>query len=136
MTRRHQDTRLVHHLIQGNDLGAVVTALVMNMDGLAMDPASVNPVAPRAMRLRRITTHSFCVVVNSAGAWTLGIRLNESGSNTATFSVDMSAVPGTKQVGNPSAVVILQAGDTYHLVLSGPSRNIAAARITLEWEPI
>jgi hypothetical protein len=95
---------------------------------------TVNPCAPRAMKLRRIGCHSGCLVVNSAGDWTLRVRVNESGSDSATFTIGVAALPGSKNSGVPSSEIVLQAGDTYHLLADGPSRNFIVARPILEWE--
>lgn len=134
MARRNNDRRLVHHTCYGADFGAAVTALALSMDGFGMSDISVNPCAPRAMRLRRIAIHSYCNAVNSAGNWTWRLRKNESGSDSATFSFGMAAFPGSKDVGAPSTEVVLQAGETYHVLADGPSRNLAGCRVTMEWE--
>lgn len=134
MGRRNGDSRFVHHTLQKLDVNAAATSLKMAMDGLDTDASStVNPCFPHAVRLRGIAVHSACIAVNSAGAWTLRIRVNESGSDSVTFSVGMGAT-GSKDAGEPSTDLVLQAGDTYHVVVDGPSRNVAAARATLEWE--
>lgn len=137
MPRRYNPRQLVHHHFQANDLGSAVTALTFGQDGLivAGGGVTVNVPAPRPMRLVRIGVHSGCAVINTAGNWTLRLRVNESGSDSATFSFAMDALPtGTKVAGVPSTVVTIQAGDTYHIQTDGPSRNIAAVRVTLEWE--
>lgn len=133
--QRKADSRLVHHELNVADGGAVVTATGFAMGGLIVSASNtVNPCAPRAMRLRSIGVHSACLIVNSAGDWTLRLRVNESGSDSATFLMGVAALPGTKNAGPPSSEVILQAGDTYHLVSDGPSRNYVVIRVLLEWE--
>jgi hypothetical protein len=130
------DSRFVHHTLQANDLGATVTAMAFGMDGLLTggETITVNPGAPRAMRLNRIFVHSSCAIVNTPGDWTVRIRVNGSGSDSATFVVGNTAVPGTKLAGQMSTDIVLQAGDTYNLLADGPSRNIAFMRAVLEWE--
>ncbi len=135
MGRRNNDTRLVHHTLQKLDVNSAATSMKMAMDGLDTDASgTVNPCMPQAVRLSRIACHSITLVVNTPGNWTVRIRVNESGSDSATFSIGMAAGAGSKDAGPPSTDLILQAGDTYHVVVDGPSRNVAAARVTLEWE--
>jgi hypothetical protein len=135
MTRRNNDSRLVHHTLQASDLGAAVTTVGLQMGNLNTAATNtVNPGFPSAARLRRIFVHSGCLVVNVAGDWTLRMRVQESGSDTATFTIGMAALPGSKNTGQMSAAVVLQAGQTYHMVADGPSRNIAILRVMLEWE--
>lgn len=136
MPRRYNNRQIVHHLAQGNDFGATVTSMIMQMDGLILGGGgnTANVAATRPMRLVRVAVHAGCLVVNSAGDWTLRVRVNESGSDSATFTFSMGTLPGTKTVGVPSSVFTIQAGDTYHIQADGPSRNIAVARATLEWE--
>lgn len=130
------DTVLVHHLMQGNDVGAAVTLLPFLMDGLLIsnDSVTVNPTFPTAARLRSIGVHATCGVVNVAGDWTLHFRVNNGGADTATFNVPMPAIPGAKTIGQPSAEVLVQAGQNYYCFVDGPSRNIAFCRVLLEWE--
>lgn len=133
--QRKADTRLVHHELNVVDGGSAVTAASFSMGGLITASSStMNPCAPRAMKLRRLGVHSGCLVVNSAGSWTIRLRVNESGSDSMTFSTGAAALPGSKDSGLPSTEVILQAGDTYHLLADGPSRNFLVIRAILEWE--
>ncbi len=135
MRQRAADARLVHHELNVADGGAAVTAVGFTMGGLIVAAANtVNPCAPRAMKLRAIGSHNGCLIVNSAGDWTLRLRVNESGSDSATFTMGVAALPGSKNSGPPSSEVILQAGDTYHLLADGPSRNFVVIRVILEWE--
>ena len=134
MTRRNQDSRIVHHTFVGYDDTAVVTTLTLQKDGFVQGSAFAffNTCVPTAMRLRRVAVRSVTIAETVAGAWTLHLGINE-GADVATFSVSMP-VGGAKQSGQLSADVVIQAGDTYHLDLDGPSRNLAFARVTLEWE--
>lgn len=137
MPRRYIDPQLVHHHFQANDLGAAVTALTFTQDGLIVSGGgiTVNVPAPRPMRLVRVAIHAACGVVNTAGNWTLRLRVNESGSDSATASFAMDPLPaGSKVATVPSTVVAIKGADTYHILADGPSRNIAAVRVTLEWE--
>lgn len=133
--QRKTDSVLVHHELNVVDSNAAATSVGFTMGGLIVAGSNtVNPCAPRAMKLRRIGSHNGCLVVNSAGDWTLRLRVNESGSDSATFTLGMAALPGSKNSGVPSSDVILQAGDTYHLLADGPSRNFVVIRVILEWE--
>jgi hypothetical protein len=126
---------LIHHTFELADGGAAVTSAGFTMGGLIVAASNtVNPCAPSAMKLRRIGVMSGCLVVNSAGNWTLRLRVNESGSDSATFTFGLAALPGSKDFGAWSSEVLLQAGDTYHLVADGPSRNFVVVRPILEWE--
>lgn len=128
--------QLVHHLSQGTDGGAAVTLLPLIMDGLLIsnDNTSVQPTFPSAARLRSIGVHATCAAVNVAGDWTLHFRVNNGGADAATFNVPFPAIPGAKTVGQPSAEVLVQAGQNYYCFLDGPSRNFTIARVLLEWE--
>lgn len=129
------DRAFISQEFTAQDVNSVVTFLFLEADRLVTASVNtVNPCAPRAMKLVAIGAHSTCLVVNSAGDWTLRIRVNESGSDSATFTLGMAALPGSKNAGPPSADIILQAGDTYHLQADGPSRNVALLRVNLLWE--
>lgn len=137
MPRRYIEPQMVHHHFQANDLGAAVTAVTFTQDGLivAGGGITVNVPAPRPMRLVRVALHAACGVVNTAGNWTLRLRVNESGSDSATVSFAINPLPsGSKASTVPSTVVTINRADTYHILADGPSRNIAAIRATLEWE--
>lgn len=130
--------RIVHHTFSAQDLGAVVTSVAFFMDNIIVagtPTTTVNPGFSRAVRLRGIFSHSGTTVVNVAGSWTVRLRLNETGVDTATFSIGVLTLPGSKDFGQmtPGGVVI-QAGSTYHIQADGPSRNIVIARVILEWE--
>lgn len=122
-------------MFSASDSGTAVTALTFYKDTFIIAGANtVNPGFPRAAILRGIFVHSGCIVVNSAGNWTLRLRVDESGSDSATFSVGMAALPGSKDYGNMSTSVIVPGGSSYHIQADGPSRNFAVCRATLEWE--
>ncbi len=130
-----RDSRLIHHCFEVADPGSAVTAVPFTMGGLLVAASlTVNPCAPSAMKLRRIGIMAGCLIVNSAGDWTFRIRVNESGSDSATFNFGLTALPGSKDAGPPSSEVVLQAGDTYHVLADGPSRNYVVVRPILEWE--
>lgn len=117
------------------DLGAAVTVVLLAADGLVTAAVNtVNPCMPRAVRLAAAGVHSACVAVNTAGNWTLRLRVNEAGADSATFTIGVAAVPGSKNAGPWSSDIILQPGDTYHLQADGPSRNVVLVRATLLWE--
>jgi hypothetical protein len=137
MPRRYIEPILVHHTFQANDGGGAVTALTYAADGLIVAGGGItaNPIAPRPMRLVRVAVHALCLVINSAGDWTLRVRVNEAGTDSATFTHPIAVAPaGSKTAGVPSTVVTLNAGDTYHILADGPSRNFVVSRVTLEWE--
>lgn len=136
MRQNRPGARLIHHTFQANNAGSAVTSLSFLMDGLVVgsESTTVNVGFPRSAKLVGVFTHAGCLVVNSVGDWTLRIRVNGSGSDSATFGMPMAAVPGSKTAGQASSQLILQAGDTYHVVADGPSRNFAIARVCLEWE--
>jgi hypothetical protein len=135
MPRRYVKPYLVHHHLQALDLGATATSVTFQMDGLVVGPSgTVNVPAPRPMRLVGIAVHAASGVVNTPGDWTLRVRVNESGTDSATFTFSMDALPGNKKAGPPSTVFTLPTAGTYHIVADGPSRNIVAIRVTLEWE--
>lgn len=132
---QRSDSRYIQHQFLALDTAPVVTSVVFQSEALFTGPSgTVNPIAASAMRLRRVGCHNACGAVNSAGDWTLRIRVNESGSDSATFTLRMEAAPGSKDAGAPSTEIILQAADTYHLLADGPSRNLVVARLYLEWE--
>lgn len=129
--------RIVHHTFSAQNLGAAATALIFIMDSIVVAGAptlTVNPGFSRAVRLRGIFAHTGALIVNVGGNWTVRLRLNETGVDAATFAVGMAA-GGSKNFGQmtPGGVVV-QAGSTYHIQADGPSRNIAIARVILEWE--
>jgi len=129
------DTRLVHHTLQASAGGPAEVSLKLTMDNLITDTGNTtNPCIPRAARLVRAAVHGACLAVNTAGDWTLRIRKNESGSDSATMTFGLAAVPGTKTAGLLTPEVIWEAGETYHGVVDGPSRNFVIVRVTLEWE--
>lgn len=135
MRQRSGDRAFISNEFTAQDVGSAVKFLFLEADRLVTASTNtVNPCAPRAMKLVGIGAHSTCLIVNSAGNWTLRIRVNESGSDSATFSLGMAALPGSKNAGPASADIILQPGDTYHLLADGPSRNVALLRVNLLWE--
>lgn len=129
------DRARVHHTLQINDSGTAVTSGLYSMDGLITAGANTtNPGFPFAVRLRGVFVHAGCLAINSAGNWTWRLRVNESGSDTATFTHTVPTVPGSKTIWIPTLSVILNPGDTYNVQTDGPSRNFLVLRTVLEWE--
>lgn len=125
----------VHHQFALFDPGAAVTDVLMVADGISTGPSlAPNPGAVSSMRLRGILFMGACGIVNSAGDWTLGLHVNESGTASHTFTVPLAAFVLDKTLNRGGGDVILDPGDTYHIRLNGPSRNTLLVRATVEWE--
>jgi hypothetical protein len=136
MTRNGtNDTRLVHHMAVIFNTGSAVTTSLFTFQNLANGPSlTVNPIFPSAARLRAVALHTTCLVVNSAGDWTFRLYVNESGSTSFTGTFPVPAATATGKTVLPGNGIILNAGSTYHIDCTGPSRNVLAVRAVLEWE--
>ena len=134
--QRAADRAIVHEMFQSTDFGSAIIVLVFGADGQSVfSTNATNPCAPSAMKLSRVGIHAACGAINSAGDWTLRLRVNESLSDSATISFPIATLPGSKTAGQmSSAAIILQAGDTYYIQADGPSRNIILARAIIQWE--
>jgi hypothetical protein len=130
-----QDIKLINHDLWSFEGGAATQSKLL-MGNLITDTANtVNPIHPRAVKLSKIAIHAACAVNDVAGDWTLRIRKNESGSDTATLVFPLSTTP-SKTAAIPSTEAIFQAADTYHVLADGPQKTVVALRVILEWEPI
>lgn len=130
-----QDVRFVNHALWSFEGGAATSSKLF-MGNLITDATNtVNPSAPRAMKLVGYSLHALCIVDDVAGNWTMRIRKNESGSDSATFTFPLTTTP-TKQSGAWSSDVVWDAAETYHVIADGPQKTVLALRLMIEWEPI
>lgn len=112
------------------------TSVVFSLGGNVMGAAgAVNPGLPRAAKLGRLFICSLTAGDTNPGDWTLRIRKNESGSDTATATFGVTTTL-TKTSKRWSADALFQAGDTYHIVADGPGKVAFAADLVMEWEMI
>jgi len=134
MTRRsNKSASLVHHMLSVVNGGTAVTTANFVADGQALASVNTaNPGFPHAVKLRGAFCMNGCAAVNSAGDWTIHIRVNEAGTDSYSFDVPVPA-GANKTVDIPDGIV-LDPGDTYHVFMDGPSRNFLLARLVLEWE--
>ena len=136
MIGRAKYRQLVQHQLFGSSFSGADVSVIMGLDGQATQTSStVNPGFPRAVRARRVWLNAGTAGINVAGDWTLKLRLNRTGTDSATFTfnpVDLDDVFS----GGWSSEVLIQATDQYHLLAEGPSRVFMLLRATLEFEII
>lgn len=131
----NRSRNFVHHTLHAINSGTAVTLLVYEMDDLITGAANTaNPGFPSAVRLNRVFNFAGCLVVNTAGNWTVRLRVNESGSDSFTFSSTIPVVSTPEKAVTEGNGLILDPGDSYHMLADGPSRNFALSRLVLEWE--
>lgn len=133
--QQRSDTRLVQHVTYGQSVTGADTLVLMGTSTFlfAPDGTSVNIPIPSACMMRRIALHTLVAGVNVAGNWTMNLFKNGTavppGDATFTFNpVNLS----DKFVGIWTPEIRFEAGDTYWLAATGPSRNIIAIRATTE----
>lgn len=133
--RRYANPRmLVHHGFQGSTVADPVTTQNMFQDGLIVGLNTANPMAATGMVLRYATCHSGCIGINTAGAWTMRLRKNESLSDSATASITCGTLPGSKEIITFSSEFRLDPGDSFYCIADGPSRNTVVIRLNLYFE--
>lgn len=137
--RHDRERRVFSQSLDAFDLAAAVTTLQWF---IGRQPVSGSVLTPNpGFAIPCVATHVFVdwlVLVHTvAGNWTLRLRKNESGADSATFLMTAGAASVHQKVcGLWSQEVQFDACDTYHLVADGPSKNIVLARAALRFEEL
>ncbi len=136
MTRNFGDTTYTRDVFTVLDTNGAATSSTFQMDGLNVAGFNtVNPGFTSPMRLVGVVLANVCVAVNSPGDWTFRLRVNESTTDSYSFSFPLPAIFQNKTFQTPTGI-ITPANSTYHVQADGPSRNFVLMRASIEWERI
>ena len=123
------------HSVQGFSLAPIVTELHLTMDGWAIGLGNPNPgVSKPSIALSAYITWAF-VGENKPGDWTFRLRKNQSIIDAATISIP-AGKPGvySNVAADWSVQVGFQAGESYHVLADGPSKQAVILRALLRFE--
>lgn len=130
---RFKPRQLVHHVFYSEGAGDQAIALQTNNKDTGATVGLMNLGFPKAAKATRLWLNTATLGVIVAGDWTVRLRVNRSGSDSATFTYNPT---GTDEVfsGPWSSEVILRPTDQYHLLTDGGQRNLILVRAVLEFE--
>ena len=136
-TRRHppKDPVFFQHSVQGFSFSSIVTSLPLQMDGWAIGLGNPNPGLSKPAIARSVFATWAFVGENQPGDWTLRLRKNQAIIDAATVSLT-AGKPGeySNVAADWSLQVSFQAGETYHVIADGPSKQAVILRAILRFE--
>jgi hypothetical protein len=132
---RFKPRQLIHHAFYCEGAGNAAVPLQSNSKDTGATAGLMNFGTPRAMKACRVWINSAVLAVVTPGNWDLRLRLNRSGSDSATFTFNPTTTDDVFS-GNLSSEVLIRPTDQYHLLIDGTERNIILVRVIVEFEII